>query len=205
MLLYAVTDRAWLHGRTLKDCVEQSLKGGVTFLQIREKELDEKTFEQEARELKELAKQYQVSFVVNDDIEIAKKIDADGVHVGQSDMACQKAREVLGEEKIIGVSARTVEEAKKAEEDGADYIGVGAMFSTSTKEDAKEITREEIEAIRKAVTIPIVGIGGIHEGNVLWLKGTGIDGIAVVSAIYGAEDIQKASEKLLALSKQMIE
>lgn len=204
MFLYAVTDRTWLQGRTLAECVEESLQGGVTFLQIREKDLDQKNFQEEAKELKELALKYQVPFVVNDNVEIAKAIDADGVHVGQSDMECRRARLFLGENKIIGVSVQTVEQAIKAEADGADYLGVGAMFETSTKENVREITKETIQAIKEAVSIPIVGIGGIHQKNVLNLVGMGLDGIAVVSAIYAASDILKATKELYSLVEQII-
>ena len=158
LLLYAVTDRRWLGSRRLADQVEEALKGGVTFVQLREKELDEERFLEEAREIKELCGRYQVPFVINDNVDIAQAVDADGVHVGQQDMEAKEARRRLGPEKIIGVSARTVEQAVQAWKDGADYLGVGAMYATSTKEDADVTSREELLRIREAVDIQM-GIG----------------------------------------------
>ena len=196
LLLYAVTDRSWLNGDTLYNQVEKSLKGGVTFVQIREKDLDEKAFIEEAKELKKLCMEYGVPFVVNDNVEIAKLIDADGVHVGQSDMEAGKVRERLGEGKIIGVSAKTVEQALEAERKGADYLGVGAMFTTSTKPDASVVSFETLKEICDAVSIPVVAIGGITLHNMDSLKGSGACGIAVISAIYGQKDIEVAALKL---------
>lgn len=157
LLLYAVTDRSWLHGRTLKEQVKEALDGGVTFLQLREKQIDSELFLQEAQELKELCKQYQVPFVINDDVELALKVDADGVHVGQSDMEAGDVRKKLGKDKIIGVSAQTVEQAVMAEKHGADYLGVGAVFPTSSKDDAQEVDYETLKAICQAVQIPVIG------------------------------------------------
>lgn len=205
MRLYAVTDRSWLCGRSLAQVVEESLKGGVTFLQIREKNLEEQSFEEEAIQLKKLAKDYKVPFVVNDNVNLAKKIDADGVHIGQSDAELKEARRMLGPDKIIGVSAHNVQEAIEAEKGGADYLGVGAVFTTSTKKDADAVPFEVLQEICSKVSIPVVAIGGINRDNVCELKGSGIDGIAVVSAIYAAENIELASKELLSLVKEMIE
>ena len=196
LLLYAVTDRSWLHGRTLKEQVKEALDGGVTFLQLREKQIDSELFLQEAQELKELCKQYQVPFVINDDVELALKVDADGVHVGQSDMEAGAVREKLGPDKILGVSARTVEQALLAQERGADYLGVGAVFATGSKADAAELPHETLKAICEAVSIPVVAIGGITAENISQLKGTGICGVAVISAIYAQNNIKEAAEEL---------
>ena len=197
MLLYAVTDRMWLkEGEKLTDVCKNVLEHGATFLQIREKDLDEGTFEQEAEELKEVCAQYHVPFVVNDSVEIAIDIDADGVHVGQSDMEAGKVREKLGPDKIIGVSCKTVEQALLAKKHGADYLGVGAMYPTGTKKDATAVTTEALSAICQAVDIPVVAIGGINKDRIEPLKGTGVDGVAVVSAIFAAEDIEKATREL---------
>ncbi len=198
LLLYAVTDRHWLSGRKLSDVVKESLEGGVTFVQLREKELDEETFLKEAKELKELCRQYNVPFVINDNVELAKKIDADGVHVGQSDMEAGDVRAMLGPDKIIGVSAQTVEQAILAEKRGADYLGVGAVFKTGSKADADDVSFETLKAICDAVSIPVIAIGGITLENVKELSGSGICGIAVISAIYAAGDIKKAAEDLKA-------
>ena len=198
LLLYAVTDRHWLSGRKLSDVVKESLDGGVTFVQLREKELDEETFLKEALEIKELCSRYNVPFVINDNVELAKKIDADGVHVGQSDMEAGDVRAMLGPDKIIGVSAQTVEQAILAEKRGADYLGVGAVFKTGSKADADDVSFETLKAICDAVSIPVIAIGGITLENVKELSGSGICGIAVISAIYAAGDIKKAAEDLKA-------
>ena len=196
MLLYAVTDRAWLKGETLESQVEKALKGGATFVQLREKELDEAEFLEEAKKLKMLCRKYQVPFVINDNVEIALAVDADGVHVGQSDMETGKVREKLGPDKIIGVSCKTVEQALLAKKHGADYLGVGAMYPTGTKKDATAVTPEVLSEICQAVDIPVVAIGGINKNRLEPLKGTGVDGVAVVSAIFAAEDIEKATREL---------
>ena len=205
MLLYAVTDRAWLkEGERLTDVCRSVLEHGATFLQIREKDLDEKSFEQEAGELKKLCASLKVPFVVNDSVEIALAIDADGVHVGQSDIRGRDIRALIGPEKILGISAGTVEEARAAEKAGADYIGVGAVFGTSTKKDARNLSVEKLREISDSVKIPVVAIGGIGKGNIRELSGSGIDGVAVVSAIFAAEDPGKAAEELLALSWEVV-
>ena len=205
MLLYAVTDRAWLkEGESLTDVCRSVLEHGATFLQIREKDLDEKSFEQEAGELKRLCASLKVPFVVNDSVEIALAIDADGVHVGQSDIRGRDIRALIGPDKILGTSAGTVEEARAAEAAGADYIGVGAVFGTSTKKDARNLSVEKLREISDSVEIPVVAIGGIGRGNIRELAGSGIDGVAVVSAIFAAEDPGKAAEELLALSREVV-
>lgn len=196
LLLYAVTDRAWLVNETLYEQVEKSLKGGVTFVQLREKKLDEESFLQEAIEIKELCKKYNVPFVINDNVDIAIKMDADGVHVGQSDMEAGDVRKKLGPDKIIGVSAQTVEQAILAEKHGADYLGVGAVFPTGSKDDAEDVPFETLKAICEAVTIPVIAIGGITKDNVKELAGSGICGIAVISAIFASKDIEAATKEL---------
>ena len=194
--LYAITDSHWLNGRTLYSVVKESLEGGVTFLQLREKELDEEHFLEEARELQKLCREYQVPFVINDNVDIAAAINADGVHVGQSDMEAGDVRAKLGPDKIIGVTAKTVEQAVLAQERGADYLGVGAVFHTDSKADAKEISFDTLKDICRAVSIPVIAIGGITEENVRELEGSGICGIAVISAIYAQSEIKKAAESL---------
>ena len=166
MLLYAVTDRHWLNGQTLYEQVEEALKGGATFIQLREKDLTEEEFLEEAKKIQQLCKKYRVPFIINDHVKLAKEIDADGVHVGQSDMEALDVRAQLGEDKIIGVSARTVEQALLAEKHGADYLGVGAVFPTSSKDDAQEVDYETLKAICQAVQIPVIAIGGINAQNV---------------------------------------
>ena len=204
LLIYAVTDRHWLDGRTLKEVVLESLEGGVTMLQLREKHLDEAHFLEEAKELQALCRSRHVPFLINDNVEIALAMDADGVHVGQSDMAAGDVRKKLGDDKIIGVSAQTVEQALLAEKAGADYLGVGAVFPTSSKDDANEVSYETLKAICSAVSIPVVAIGGITQENVHQLAGSGICGAAVISAIYAKPDIKKAAEELKKAVKETI-
>ena len=201
--LYAVTDRHWLNGRTLVECVEQAIDGGATFVQLREKDLDEAAFLNEARALKKLCAERAVPFVVNDDVMIAKEVCADGVHVGQSDMACLEARRILGPDAIIGVSAQTVEQALLAEKQGADYLGVGAVFATGSKADAESVSLDTLKAICAAVKIPVVAIGGISAGNVQQLVGTGIAGISVISAIFANDDIRAATRNLRAMCEEI--
>lgn len=196
LLVYAVTDRHWVGEKNIIQQTEDALEGGATFVQIREKDLDEISFESEAEDLKALCKKYKVPFVVNDNVELAKRIDADGVHVGQSDMNAVDVRSLLGPDKILGVSAQTVEEAILAEKQGADYLGVGAVFPTGSKDDAIEVPHETLKAICEAVSIPVVAIGGISTANVNQLKGSGICGVAVISAIYGQKDIKAATVAL---------
>ncbi len=196
LLLYVVTDRTWLKGRTMEEQVEEALKGGATCVQLREKKLDKTALTEEARSIKRLCEAYNVPFIINDDPKTALLVGADGVHVGQKDMSPVAARELLGENKIIGVSARTVEQALKAQEEGADYLGVGAVFGTGTKADAQAIPLERLRDICRAVKIPVVAIGGINEENILRLSGTGIAGVAVVSAIFASDDIKETSRRL---------
>ena len=205
MRLYAVTDSMWLNGRTLEEVVEETLQAGTTFLQIREKNLNPEAFEALARRVRKKAEKYHIPFVVNDEVELAAHIDADGVHIGQSDMELARARRILGPDKIIGVSAQTVEQALRAERGGADYLGVGAVFSTSTKADASEVSLEQLKAICETVSIPVVAIGGIGRNNIQKLKGTGIDGVAVVSAIFASGDIPGATSALRAETEKMLE
>lgn len=204
MLLYAVTDRRWLDGRTLASQVEKALKGGVTCLQLREKELDDESFLAEALEIKAICKRFGVPFIVNDNVEVAVKCGADGIHVGQSDMNAGELRRLVGDDMIIGVSASTVEEAMEAFRNGADYIGTGAVFATSTKNDADAVDSSVLNEICSAVPVPVVAIGGITEDNILQLSGSGVDGVAVVSAIFAQPDAEAASRKLLELSQQMV-
>lgn len=204
LLLYAVTDRSWLNGQTLYEQVEQALKGGVSFLQLREKELEEQAFLEEAKVIQELCKKYQVPFLINDNVELAASIGADGVHVGQSDMAAGAAREKLGPDRIIGVSARSVEEALEAQRQGADYLGVGAVFPTGSKADAVEVDYQVLKEICSAVEIPVIAIGGIGRDNVDQLKGSGICGIAVISAIFAQNDIEAAARELRSLTEEMV-
>ena len=194
--LYAITDRHWLGDRSLIDVVRESLDGGVTFLQLREKELDDEHFYEEAVRLKAVAEEYDVPFIINDNVDVALKSDADGVHVGQNDMEAGNVRALLGPDKILGVSAQTVEQAILAEERGADYLGVGAVFPTGSKDDAIEVPHETLKAICEAVSIPVVAIGGITCANTIELAGSGICGISVISAIYAAKDIRGAAEEL---------
>ena len=197
LLLYAVTDRRWLkEGETLVTRTEEAIDGGVTFVQLREKDLDEENFEREGRELKELCRKRGVPFVINDNVELAAKLDADGVHVGQSDMEALDVRKIIGGDKILGVSAQTVEQAVTAEKHGADYLGVGAVFPTGSKDDAAEVSYDTLKAICDAVKIPVIAIGGITEDNVTELSKSGICGIAVISALYAKEDIKSAARKL---------
>ncbi len=203
MTLYAVTDRTWVKDTTLMDQVKEALEGGITFLQLREKHLSKKEFIKEAREMKELSKEYKVPFVINDNIEVALAVDADGVHIGQDDMSVEEARKLLGEDKIIGVSAHNVEEAIKAQKGGADYLGVGAVCATSTKKDANVVSKEEIKKICHTVEIPVVAIGGIKKENIKTLEGTDVDGVAVISAIFAAKDIKKDTKQLRSLVEEM--
>lgn len=205
MLLYAITDRLWIGRQSLYEQVEMALKGGATCVQLREKELCQEDFLKEALEISALCKKYKVPFFINDNIEIAIKCEADGVHVGQEDMSPLEVRRRVGKEMMIGVSVHSVEEALEAQKDGADCLGVGAMFSTSTKTDVGLLPKETLKDICAAVSIPVVAIGGINKNNILELKGTGVDGVALVSAIFSAEDIESECHLLRKLSKEMVE
>lgn len=204
MRLYAVTDRSWLRGRTLHEQVEEALIGGATLVQLREKELDEAAFLQGAIDLRKLCHRYGVPLLINDNIDIARRSGADGVHVGQSDMEAAAVRSILGSNMIVGVTAKTVEQAQRAQEAGADYLGSGAVFGSATKLNAKPMSMDILRSICRSVEIPVVAIGGIHKGNILELAGTGIAGAAVVSGIFAAEDITAECRELRGLVDRII-
>lgn len=204
MLLYGVTDSAWLDGRTLEQCVAEALAGGATFIQLREKSASTAELVELGKPLKRLCAKAGVPFVIDDDVEAARLLDADGVHVGQEDESCTNARAALGPDKIVGVSVRTVEQALAAEAAGADYLGVGAVFGTPTKPEAAEVPLETLRAICEAVCIPAVAIGGLNERTIATLKGTGVAGAAVVSAIFAAENIESATRNLRTLCENVV-
>ena len=204
MLLYAVTDRAWVGKQSLYQQVECALKGGATCVQLREKELDDEAFLNEAMEISALCRKYGVPFFINDNVEIAIKCRADGIHVGQEDMEASKVRERVGNDMMIGVSVHSVEEALEAVKNGADCLGVGAMFSTSTKTDVNVMPKETLRDICAAVDIPVVAIGGINKSNISQLAGTGVNGVALVSAIFAADDIESECRLLRKLSEEMV-
>ena len=204
MRLYAVTDRAWVGRQTLPEQVEAALKGGATCVQLREKELDGTALLEEAKVLAALCRRYGVPLIINDNVEVALASGADGVHVGQDDLKVEQVRRLAGDRLIVGVSAHTVEQALAAQAGGADYLGVGAVFATATKSDAHVLPRETLAEICRAVDIPVVAIGGIGEDNLLQLAGTGVDGAALVSAIFSAPDIEGQCRKLRALSERMV-
>lgn len=204
MLLYAVTDRAFAKKQTLYEQVNSAINGGITMLQLREKELSEAEFLKEAEKIKPLCRANDIPFIINDDVDVAVKCGADGVHIGQNDMAAEKVRQIIGDDMILGVSAQTPEQAVKAEEAGADYLGVGAVFPTSTKSDALSVSYETLKEICASVSIPVVAIGGICAENIKELSGSGIDGVALVSAIFGAEDIERECEILKKLTREVV-
>lgn len=204
LLLYAITDRHWLNGKTLYSQVELALKGGATMIQIREKDLDENAFLKEAEQIQSLCAKYCVPFIVNDNVELAVKIGADGVHVGQSDMAAKDVRALIGKDKILGVSAQTVEQALEAQKCGADYLGTGAVFPTGSKDDAQVLGVQTLKEICSAVNIPVVAIGGISKNNILELKKSGIAGVSVISAIFAQNDIVAATAELKSLAEQIV-
>lgn len=195
--LYLCTDRELMSTETLEEAVEKAIKGGCTVVQLREKHCSSREFYQAAMNIREITRKYQVPLIINDRVDIALAIDADGVHVGQSDLPASVVRSIIGEDKIVGVSAAKVSEAEQAVKDGADYLGVGAMFPTDTKTDARPVTMEELRAIRSAADVPIVVIGGINQRTVHHFKDTGIDGLAVVSAVIAAEDIEQAAREMV--------
>jgi thiamine-phosphate pyrophosphorylase len=202
LLLYAVTDRTWLGEKSLSDQVERIIKAGATFIQLREKNLSFSEFVEEAKEIKKITDKYQIPFVINDNIQVALKVNADGVHVGQRDMKADEVRKLIGPEKILGISAQTIAQAIEAEANGADYLGVGAVFNTATKLDADNVSIETLKIICQSVSIPVVAIGGIDENNMPKLKGSGIAGVAVVSAIFSRPDVGKATATLYNLAKE---
>jgi thiamine-phosphate pyrophosphorylase len=205
MLLYAVTDRAWVGRQTLYEQVEAALKGGATCVQLREKELDDEAFLQEAISIGALCRRYSVPFFVNDNVDVAVRSHADGVHVGQEDMKAQDVRRRVGDGMMIGVSAHTVGEALEAVKNGADCLGAGAMFTTATKADAEVLSMQTLRDICAAVDVPVVAIGGISRENILQLSGTGVDGVAIVSAIFGAKNIEATCRELRSLSQRMVD
>jgi thiamine-phosphate pyrophosphorylase len=202
--LYAITDRTWVGKQTLMEQVESALKGGATCIQLREKQLDDSAFLAEAMAMKKLCQGYGVPFIVNDNVDIAVKCQADGVHLGLGDLPPQNARALVGENMMIGVSARTVERAIQAEKAGADYLGVGAVFTTTTKPDALSISHDTVKEICQAVSIPVVAIGGISKQNILELSGIGVAGVALVSSIFASEDIEMECRTLRMLSEKMV-
>lgn len=201
--LYAVTDRAWVGRQTLPQQVEAALKGGATCVQLREKHLDDADMLAEAKTISALCRAYHVPFILNDNVPLAKLCGADGVHVGQDDLSAAEARRLLGPDKIIGVSAHNVAEAKKAFADGADYLGCGAMFPTHTKTDTNVISRQVLADVCASVPIPVVAIGGIHRENLLQLSGCGEAGIAVISAIFAQPDIEAACRELREMVRKL--
>lgn len=204
MLVYAITDRHWTGTQTLEQQVEDVLKNGATFLQIREKNMPHDELVKEAICIKEIAAKYNVPVVIDDDIYAVMEAGVDGVHIGQNDMDYVEARKLLGDDKIIGMTAPSVTLAKKAEELGADYIGAGAVFNTSTKKDTKPLELSTLKEICNSVSIPVVAIGGIDHSNVRELKGTDIDGVAVISALFGASDPGEATRELVSIMKDVI-
>ncbi len=204
MLLYAVTDRAWVGKQTLAQQVEAAIRGGATCVQLREKGLDTAAFLAEAMEIAPLCRRYGVPFIINDNVDIALKCGADGVHLGQEDLLASDVRRQVGGKLIIGVSAHTVAEALEAQKNGADYLGVGAVFATATKTNVHTMTHELLRSICNAVDIPVVAIGGISKANIGKLSGSGVDGVALVSAIFAAGDIEAECRHLRRLSEQMV-
>lgn len=202
LLLYGVTDRAWLQGRTLEECVEQAIVGGTTCIQLREKEATHEEFLQLAVGVKKICAAHEVPLLINDNLDLALEVKADGVHVGQDDVSCAQARSLLGPDAIVGVSAQTVAEALKAEQEGADYLGVGALIATPTKPDAVFVSADELRAICRAVKIPVIGIGGLNEGTIPRFTGTGLVGAAVVSALFDAPNITERAQTLYRIVMQ---
>lgn len=201
--LYAVTDRQWLKNKSLAAAVEEAIKGGVTFVQLREKNTDYENMKKIALEVKAVTDKYNIPFVINDNVMLCKEIDADGVHVGADDMSVSEARKILGNSKIIGGTARTLERAIQAYNEGADYLGIGAVFTTTTKEGTTHMTKDLANKINSTIPIPTVAIGGINSENVSQLKGYGVNGIAIVSAIFAQENITDACIKLRNLSESI--
>lgn len=199
--LYLCTDRGLMTSPTIEDSVEQALKGGATVIQLREKDCSSREFYELALRVKAITRKYNAPLIINDRVDIALAVDADGVHVGQSDLPCAAVRAIMGPDKIVGVSASSLEEAVQAQKDGADYLGVGAMYATSTKDDAEIVSMDELKAIRRTVDLPIVVIGGINARTIPNFKHMGIEGIAVVSAIVAQADVEGAARALLKLWK----
>ena len=194
--LYLVTDRGILKDKSIEQSVEEAIIGGTTLVQLREKVSSSLEFYNIARSVKSITDKYGIPLIINDRVDIALAVDAAGVHVGQSDLACSKVRELLPKGKIVGVSAHSLEEGIQAEKDGADYIGCGAIFNTSTKKDANDVTLDTLKEIKQKINIPVVAIGGINQNNLHIIKGTGIDGIAVISSILSKKNIEQAARNL---------
>lgn len=203
--LYAITDRSWLKGESLLMQVEKAIRGGATMIQLREKDIPFDAFLKEAIEMKALCARYDVPLIINDDVEVALRSGADGVHVGQEDMDPAAIRKIADRDLIVGVTAKTVEQALAAQRAGTDYLGSGAVFGSATKQNAKKMSRETLSAICAAVQIPVVAIGGIHRNNISELHSTGISGVAVVSGIFAAEDIEGECRALLKLAREVSE
>lgn len=203
LTLYAVTDRGCLNGRDLHDAVTSALEGGVTLIQLREKDIQLNEYIKEAKEIKAICNRFSVPLIIDDNVEVCIKSGADGVHLGQNDMPCDEARKLLGDTKIIGVTAKTTEQAKMAQKMGADYIGSGAVFGTSTKADAIKMDMETLKSICDSVSIPVVAIGGINKQNIRELRGSGISGAAIVSGIFGTNDIRTVSQELLTIMEEI--
>jgi thiamine-phosphate pyrophosphorylase len=208
LLLYAVTDRSWLNGKTLEDQVEKAIQGGATMIQLREKNLDDASFSASAFKIKKMTDRYNVPLIINDNVYVAINVNADGIHVGQTDISVKEVRASLGSDKIIGASIQTLLQAKQALKDGADYLGVGSVFPTTTKLDADSVSINVLKTICENVSIPVVAIGGIGENNIIKLKGTGISGVAVVSALFAGQseeqDIQKKAVHLKELVLEVV-
>lgn len=202
--LYAVTDRQWLSEKSLAQAVEEAIKGGVTFIQLREKNIDYNEFRKIAVSVKEVTDKYKIPFIINDNVELCREIDADGVHVGADDMSVRNAREILGPDKIVGGTARTLQRAMQAFNEGADYLGIGAVFDTSTKLGTTHMTKELAQSINNSIDIPTVAIGGINKNNIISLRGYGVSGIAVVSAIFAQKDITSACNELKTLANSIL-
>lgn len=204
MLLYAVTDSRFAKKQSLLEQIEAALKGGVTCLQLREKNLDDEKFLQRALQVKRLCKKYHVPFIINDNVDVAIKCQADGIHVGQDDMDVKKVRQLVGDKMMIGLSVQTLDQALLAKEVGANYLGVGTVFNTTTKEDAIDVSYETLKQICQSVDLPVVAIGGINKENMSLLKGSAIDGVALVSAIFSADNIEDECKQLLELAKRVV-
>lgn len=202
--LYAVTDSGLTKDRGIRACVEKAINGGITMLQYREKILKGEELKAEAVSIRNICREKNVPFIINDNVELAKEIEADGVHLGANDMPVKEARKLLGDKFIIGATAKTPEQARSAEEEGADYLGSGAIFGTTTKSDAKPMDMDTLKNIVKSVNIPVVAIGGINSENIVKLEGTGISGVAVVNGIFGNTDIEEETKKLLLLIEKIL-
>lgn len=202
--MYIITDRYWLGDNSLAEQVEESIKAGATFVQVREKDISDDEFIKIAKDIKKVTDKYKIPFVINDNIDVAIAVDADGVHIGQTDEALTNARQKLGKDKIIGVSTQTVEETLKAYKNGADYVGIGAVYSTNTKDNVDVLSHAQIKDCCDCCDIPVVAIGGLNKDTTKLLNGTGVDGISVISAVFGAQDITQATQELVKATEDML-